>query len=324
MASALLLFAVLFLGTVDSNNLKRRKNGKDQWNECPNIEGFFSYDSNSPCGPQHWHKRYPLCGADKQSPINIDTDKTRCEDDGRVHYRHSGEVGGIFENNGRAPNFVVKKDHLRNILILGDDEDNDNGDNTGYVFKELHFHIGASGSSYGSEHTVNNQGYKGEIHMVHEKLKGGNNKKDTDDKKDKDDKNENGGQQDTLVLGRFFNVIEECCSYADKLISRYITKIPNYMDETEAHVKPSRMLPRDGKFYTYVGSSTTPVCKLDVLWTLFKTPTTVCETNFKVLMDLETWEAGNPPRSKFGNNRPIQRFDVGDVRTNFGKRCRDN
>ncbi|XP_033754303.1 carbonic anhydrase 2-like isoform X2 [Pecten maximus] len=288
MASALLLFAVLFLGTVDSSHIKTRKSGEDQWEDCPDIENFFSYDPNSPCGPQHWHKRYPLCGADKQSPINIDTDKTSRENDGRVHYKHAGKVEGIFENNGRAPNFVVKEDHLRNILIMDEDEDNDNGDDNGddnrYVFRELHFHIGAKGSSYGSEHTVNNKGYKGEIHMVHRKLQSDENDNDNGD----DD------QQEILVLGRFFNVIENCCSYADHLISRYITNIPNYLDETEAHVEPSRMLPRDGKFYKYVGSTTTPMCIPDVLWILFKTPTTVCEKNLQDsygFRNMGSWES---------------------------------
>ncbi|XP_060063132.1 carbonic anhydrase 2-like [Ylistrum balloti] len=281
----------------------------DQWNKCPSITGFFSYNPNSPCGPQHWHKKYPLCGGDKQSPINIQTGKTERANINRVYYRRSKTVDGIFENNGFAPNFEVHGHPKTNILIVGREDDDDDG--TSYVFKEFHYHIGSNESSYGSEHVVNMKGYKGEvkiiIHLVHER------KTFTGD-----DGGKTGGQ-DVLVVGVFFNVVEKCGSYADKMISKFITKIPNYLDETEAYVKPKRLLPKDGKFYTYIGSKTTPVCTPDYLWIVFKTPTTVCRKNFEVLMNLETWEANNPPLSKFGNNRPIQRFDVNNVKTNFRK-----
>ncbi|OWF50140.1 Carbonic anhydrase 12 [Mizuhopecten yessoensis] len=326
MSSLLMLFVVLLTSIVDCGSRRRSKSyrsrygkyGYDRWDKCPNIKGFFSYDPKSPCGPQHWHKKYPNCGGDTQSPIDIQTDKTRCgEDDGyeRVYYKPSGKSKGIFENNGHAPNFKVKKGDHSNILILGDDERNDD-DGTRYVFKGLHFHIGKRRSSYGSEHTVNKKGYKGEIHLVHNREKAKRTNTGDDDK-------ENGHEKKYLVVGVFFDVFDDCGSYADKLISKYVTKIPEYLDETKrAEVRPILMLPEDGKYYYYVGSKTTPGCYPGFLWIIFKTPTTVCKKNYKVLKDLETWEAGNPPLSKFGNNRPIQRYAVDDVKMNFGKRCR--
>ncbi|XP_069114750.1 carbonic anhydrase 1-like [Argopecten irradians] len=325
MTSILLYIAVLFLGTVGSYHISR-KSGFDQWEQCQDIDGFFSYNPGSECGPAKWHEKYPSCKSNKQSPIDINKHHLKCSDYSRIFYRHSDKVDGVFENNGRTANFAVNENSLNNILVLKG-HDQEDGEHCGYVFKELHFHIGRKGSSYGSEHTINGKGYKGEIHLVHEKLDGCTNENEDGDDQHEDENEkeeiEHGDHKGTLLaIGVFFNVVERCGSYADKLISKYVTKIPNYRDKTAAHVKPSKMLPDDGKFYTYIGSKTTPVCVPDVLWFVFKNATTICKKNYKVLKRLQTWEAGNPPLSKFGNNRPIQRFNVNDVRKNYGNRCR--
>lgn len=71
-----------------------------------NCEKFRFYKpGNFHVGPSHWYQAYPVCKEDRQSPINIDTDKATDYDDILpVHY-HSYEgtlTGGTIVNNGHT------------------------------------------------------------------------------------------------------------------------------------------------------------------------------------------------------------------------------
>ncbi|XP_069101119.1 carbonic anhydrase 1-like [Argopecten irradians] len=152
--------------------------------------------------PQRWRERFPLCAGRRQSPIDIVTDTTMRETStvsDRIVYRPSTAVMGTFVNTGHGPAFIANRNSTQNVLrMVGHGRSRPR-----YVFRELRFRIGANQSAFGSEHTVNGIGYTGEIQLLNNRI--GSRRRGT-----------------VIAVGIFFNVVQQCGSYADQLISNYV------------------------------------------------------------------------------------------------------
>lgn len=122
---------------------------------------------------------------------------------------------------------------------------NNNGNNSifidgmSYKFKQLHFH-------YKSEHEINNTQYPMEIHFVHLNDSTGN----------------------IAVIGV---MVEE--GSANAVIAKFWSNFP-LVKEVEVTsqdlISLSDLMPLDQKYYTYVGSLTTPPCSQGLKWLVMK------------------------------------------------------
>lgn len=145
------------------------KGANEEWvYDTPGMEqgaDWPTQDKNSDGNPD-----YPLCGGDRQSPIDLNSAKTimyEGTDFVDFSFTYCDDLKGFFKNNGHTIQFDLDAD---------DDDDADIPSETTYIeggpltkkyhFWQFHFHWGLNGMG-GSEHTVDGQRAPGEVHLVH-------------------------------------------------------------------------------------------------------------------------------------------------------------
>lgn len=147
-------------------------------------------------------------------------------------------LGDIEYKYEAFPMTIVDNGHTiqaygaENSLITLDEKD--------YQFMQLHFHAP-------SEHAYDGKYFPMEMHLVHQEV----------------------GSDDLVVLGIF---IEEAGT-ANPFIEKILAELPDEKStpvETEVEISLSDYIPPSQKYYTYIGSLTTPPCTVGVNWILFE------------------------------------------------------
>lgn len=129
-----------------------------------------------------------------------------------------------------------------------------------FVLEQFHCHWGCS-DGRGSEHTVDGKSYAGELHLVHW------------NKSKYSSFAEAASKPDGLaVLGVFLDV-GKSHPELDKVaqLLPFITHKGDRVTLQEA-LDPSKLLPENKAYWTYLGSLTTPPFNESVIWILFKNP----------------------------------------------------
>lgn len=214
------------------------------------------------------------CGLQHQSPIDIRTDQLTNDASlvGTIAFSSSYEksTSGKLLENGHTMKYALNQDEITFS----------EGQRT-YRALQVHFHwapvfFSELNEDYstvgGSEHTVDGAHFPIEMHIVHEKLSGG----------------EKDGSDDLGVLGAFFQVSDDA-NKIDTRVDQALAKLTSYF--MDAAYKGSEikifegpvlkdLLPVKKSYYRYMGSLTTPPCTEAVLWTVFSEAATVSEERF--------------------------------------------
>ncbi|KAG9482239.1 hypothetical protein GDO78_011109 [Eleutherodactylus coqui] len=237
----------------------------------------------------NWGKKYPLCAATHQSPIDIQKKKVVHDPNlGPLDLQgYDGKLHGKFRisNNGHSvqielpPSMKIAKG-LPHI----------------YTAVQMHLHWGGLDlETSGSEHTVDGMRYMAELHIVHYNSEL---YKTFDEAKDKP--NGLAVLAFLYVDGNFEN------TYYSEVISK-LAKIRYAGQETEmGSIDPLAMLPEDlDKYYRYQGSLTTPPCTENVLWTVFEPHIVLSHNQIKLLEGtLLDWE-NNTLRNDYRHTQPL-------------------
>ena len=112
-------------------------------------------------GPPDWHIEYDDCGNDRQSPINIDTSKVKSKSYSPLKMtfdKPGGKVTGTLINADHSPTVEIESDDAGAQLTGGPLRDNT------YKLANFHVHFGCQ-NDRGSEHTLNNKQFSGEVNM---------------------------------------------------------------------------------------------------------------------------------------------------------------
>jgi len=218
----------------------------------------WSYHDDTP--PEEWGEVSKICVTGKlQTPINIQTDKTvpaiKGKDELKFFNYHTG-INSSLINNGHTVKVTPEFQNSYNQPYITVD---------GKLFNLLQFHIHTH-----SENRIDGKQSDLVAHFVHQSYNG-----------------------DLAVVAVFFDVGEE-----NMAISKYWDIMPKHIDEkaTLDNIDISQVLPNDtSKFYTFMGSLTTPPCSENVKWFILKDKQTISANQIKSL------------RKIYPNNfRPIQ------------------
>lgn len=251
-------------------------------------------------GPSEWEKIAPAAKGLHQSPVNIVT--TDAEYDGqltpvqrplKIHYIPASCRKLI--NNGHSVQVCVDgkgSGYLYSWLEGGPYRHK-------YQLEQFHFHWGRS-SQHGSEHLLDGKSYSGELHFVHWNIELFSTFAEAA-------KSANG----LAVTGVFLEIGKEN-RYLKKLTD-LLPKVSYSGDEIQVSggIDPSFLLPSDrSKYFTYIGSLTTPPCFESVRFVIFNDPIEVSETQMNAFRQMNTYKK---------NQRPTGRdeYSGGKLLTNF-------
>uniref|UniRef100_A0A8D0DQG8 Carbonic anhydrase n=1 Tax=Salvator merianae TaxID=96440 RepID=A0A8D0DQG8_SALMN len=198
-----------------------------------------------------WASAFPHCGGHMQSPINIDTASTHFDPQlGPLLLSDSNLPPGeslSLRNNGHT----IVLELPENMTVAG------GGFPQPYRAAQLHLHWGSK-LSPGSEHTVDQRRYAGEIHVVFYNSRF---------RTIAEAAGERGG---LAVLAAFLQVgSEENEAYED--ILEHLNDIPEEGGSTSVEgFDIAKLLPESlDRYFRYNGSLTTPPCYQTVNWTVF-------------------------------------------------------
>lgn len=227
----------------------------------------WGYDESD--GPAQWASFVPAASGSRQSPIVITPSKAMYDSklqENPLRISYHPVTGGKMHNHGRSvqtdvdgPPCFVEGGPLSHR----------------YQLKQFHFHWGKT-SATGAEHRIDDKVYAAELHFVHW----------------------NTGLYHTIeeaahspnglgVLCIFIEPGEEHpgIDNVTKLLSQ-VQYRDDYADLPDGF-NPASLLPEDtSRYWTYVGSLTTPPCWETVTFVLFKQPIRVSERQLDVFRSL--------------------------------------
>uniref|UniRef100_S4RQF6 Alpha-carbonic anhydrase domain-containing protein n=1 Tax=Petromyzon marinus TaxID=7757 RepID=S4RQF6_PETMA len=115
----------------------------------------FSY--RGPHGQEHWKEKYPTCGGDNQSPVDVRTDATHLAHDlppvSVLGYDAPSQTTYNMTNNG----------HTLFVKLPPGMEMSEGGLPYRYEAVQFHLHWGSAGRQLGSEHYVDGVQYAAEV-----------------------------------------------------------------------------------------------------------------------------------------------------------------
>lgn len=271
--------------------------------------------------PEHWGEAEAECSATHQSPINFDPQSIEGGSDLEaidLSDSYDDAVNGKLLNNGHTIKFSIESETDRTFT------ESSHGD---YKALQVHFHWGTGhvngkdvSVAGGSEHTVNNNHFPIEMHIVHAKL---------------NDEDEALNNDDFAVLGTFFSIsnnandVDQEADEALKTLTQHFHKIQFKDQQADVAAGPvlEHLMPSVKSYYRYMGSLTTPPCTEAVLWTVWTNPVTISTETFlafqSIFMMVEeevnqlestnaasTKEAASPSEYVVsGNFRPVQKLN---------------
>lgn len=224
-------------------------------------------------GPAVWPKLFPLANGARQSPVDIATTNTiqTTKTFGPIKYKYVPE-------NTRS---LVNPGYCWRVDVRGDGSELSGGPlgNDVFVLEQFHCHWGCS-DGRGSEHTVDGKSFSGELHLVH-----WNKSKYTSFA-------EAAAKPDGLaVLGIFLDV-GKYHPELDKIaqLLPFITHKGDRVTLREA-LDPSKLLPENKAYWTYLGSLTTPPFNESVIWIVFKNPVELSAEQLQAFRELRCYDA---------------------------------
>ncbi|XP_069135689.1 carbonic anhydrase 2-like isoform X2 [Argopecten irradians] len=247
------------------------------------------WDYGGDIGPDHWHKSYPQCAGNRQSPVDIET-KLVVYDENLKGMQLDGynsvmAVNMSLTNNG----------HTVQVDLMGKSLTIQGGGLPGvYKAAQFHFHWGAV-DKRGSEHYLDDNNFPMEMHIVHYH----NQYSDIKQAMDKS----NG----LAVLGFFFKVGLHNVHFDD--ILSHFSEITHKDDHVNIPTIPLRQLMANNLdlYYRYEGSLTTPPCYETVIWTVFRTPIEVSEYQLEQFRNRVKKNYPNEPDLDLTDDfRPVQ------------------
>ncbi|KAM9117752.1 carbonic anhydrase 4 [Pangshura tecta] len=242
--------------------------------------------------PRFWDKVNEECGKEKQSPINIVTNKVEYKEDLKPFtfegYNTNQSSLWRIENNG----------HTVKVSLSGSAKIGGGGLQNKYNAIEFHFHWGtklSKGVSPGSEHSIDGERYAMELHIVHRKEGFSTTEEAVAD------------QEGLAVLGFFIKtgaknekyepLIEMLNEVAVKGSQKNMTSLP-----LESLIPDKVNLTR---YYRYSGSLTTPNCYQAVVWTIFQEPVVLSESQVNSFSD-KLYFSKDETLHMTDNFRPVQ------------------
>ncbi|XP_072048358.1 carbonic anhydrase 2-like [Amphiura filiformis] len=214
----------------------------------------WSYDGDA--GPKYWKHFAPKCHGLRQSPIDIDTERTVYGS-----FPPFEMIGYDMANLTSHPLSILNNGHTVQVNLNGDYIIGGGGLPSTYKAVQFHLHWG-SNMSRGSEHTINGMHYAAEMHIVHYDFMNypliplANEQK-------------NG----LAVLGFFIRA-----GRFNPAWQPIIRQLRSLRESHDTHIfdtpfSLTSLLPDDlTQFYRYSGSLTTPGCYESVVWTVFEVP----------------------------------------------------
>lgn len=266
------------------------------------ADGASTWSYHGDDGPSHWEDTFEDCGSDSQSPIDI-ISKDAEYSSGLTDFIFSGwdadNLTMELSNNG----------HTAVVGVTGDVSTRGGALPDTYNLVQFHFHWGDVNTE-GSEHEVDGKQYPLEVHFVHFANLQGN----ISHAVDKD--------EGLAVLGFFFEITESDNEALTSLVSSL--EQVKYKDDhtTLTPFKLDTLFGYDlENYWRYSGSLTTPGCFESVIWTVFKEPVGISESQleaFRGLMENKNGTAiDNETEDEFisENFRPVQDLNGRKVTT---------
>uniref|UniRef100_A0A8C8VN45 Carbonic anhydrase n=1 Tax=Pelusios castaneus TaxID=367368 RepID=A0A8C8VN45_9SAUR len=278
---------LLFLVLLSPLTVKAAADGEKEW--C-----YQSQKCALPaCAePRAWKTVNEECGKKYQSPINIVTNKVEYKGDLKPF---------IFEEydttQKSSPWTIENNGHTVKVSLSGSAKIGAGGLQNKYKAMEFHFHWGSNlteGYSPGSEHSIDGERYAMELHIVHIKESFSTT---TEAVKD---------EEGLAVLGFFINIGAENENYAS-LIKKLNEIVSKGNKTTMEPLRLDSLIPDEENlksYYRYRGSLTTPNCNEAVIWTIFKAPITLSESQVKNFCELYFNEHNTLQMTD--NFRPVQ------------------
>ncbi|HEY5858060.1 MAG TPA: carbonic anhydrase family protein [Aldersonia sp.] len=234
------------------------------------VEWSYSGDN----GPDHWGEMVPSCQSgpsSSQSPIDIDPSSLVPESPPNAGAVTLHYIPTHFEveNTGHTIEAVPEDLHANSITI----------DSTNYYLQQFHLHTP-------SEHTITDQSFPIEIHLVH--------------------KSEDGT---TAVLG-----VPLATGPENAALAELFTTMPTSVTDEpstvplDGKIDPTDLIPPGSAIARYSGSLTTPPCTEPVLWSVFLTPATVSPDQ---VADLQQIFPDNHRPTQPSNGRVINQVQEG-------------
>ncbi|XP_051148676.1 alpha carbonic anhydrase 4-like [Andrographis paniculata] len=235
----------------------------------------FKYDESDEKGPGHWGDLKPAwqtCKTGKfQSPIDLKTNNgvAVAEADSRV------SLEGLKRSYKEAPAVMMNRGH--DIVVQWE------GDAGGIVVNGTHYKLVQCHWHSPSEHTINGQRLKMELHMVH---------------------NSSEGQLAVVAVLYEFGHPDKFLSKVFNLIELllYMNKNENEKGIELGNVNPWTVQLGSRKYFRYMGSLTVPPCTEGVVWTIVDKIRTVSREQSRAL-------ALSVHHGFENNSRPTQQID---------------
>ena len=218
----------------------------------------WNYNKNSDSGPKYWKKKYPSCGLNNQSPINIETDKTRV----------CNLLCGLKINYKPSSCNVNNNDNLINILYdKGSYVTYKSENSIKYLLNKLVPHVP-------SLHTINGTKYEMELCLYHTNSDG-----------------------KLLIISVLINSNNNF-SYSQDFLNQFIPGLKNqnysgdpnnsqydYSIGVANNWNAENVLPVLRNFFVYKGTLPYPPCSKDVLWVIFENSVNISPHDLKILKE---------------------------------------
>ncbi len=227
---------------------------------CTTKHPFSDWGYEGVRNPEHWHEistQAKMCRAGHhQSPINIKSNDVETLKQELEVFYHEADV--ILFNNGHTVEFDMTDSNY--ILV----------DQTKYQLEQFHFHRH-------SEHSLDDQFYPAEIHLVHRSQEG-----------------------EVVVLAVFLE-------FGSSLsLDHIFDQIPDRGEKLKTRIHIEELVPKNKFRYVYDGSLTTPPCDENVTWIIFSEPIKISQSQLEIFQLYYS-----------KNYRPLQKIHLRKVYKSF-------